>query len=79
MDFPLIEVDWADHWIENEDISLEEAIKDTMPMVGKYSGYLIHETKQMLVIASNLWPETNEVGPTMYIMKKSIIKRSDRK
>lgn len=76
--YPLIEVEWADHWIENEDISIEKAITDTKPMVGKYSGYLIHETKQMLVIASNIWEETKECGPTMYIMKKSIIRRSDK-
>jgi len=76
--YPLIEVEWDDHWIENEDISIEDAKKGTKPIVGKYAGYLIHETKQMLVIASNIWEETQEVGPTMYIMKRSITYRSDK-
>ena len=77
--FPVIEVEWDDHWIENEDMSLEQIKKECRPMVGKYAGYLVHETKQMLVIASNIWEEEGEFGPTMYIMKRSIIKRSDRK
>jgi len=76
--YPLIEVHWRDHWIENEDVSIEQAKKEAKPIVGKYSGYLIHETKQMLVIASNIWEETDEVGPTMYIMKRSITYRSDK-
>ncbi len=77
-DFPLIEVIWDDHWIENEDVTMEKIKKEARPMVGKYSGYLVHETKQMLVIASNIWEEEEEFGPTMYIMKRSIIKRSDK-
>ena len=78
--YPIIEVTWDDHWIENEDVSLEHVKKETKPYVGKYAGYLIHETKQMLVIASNVWQEEDDAkfGPTMYIMKRSITSRSDK-
>ena len=77
--YPLIEVEWDDHWIESDDVSLEHIKKECRPMVGKYAGYLVHETKQMLVIASNVWQEDEEeFGPTMYIMKRSITKRSDK-
>lgn len=75
--YTLIEVEWDDHWIENEDVTLEHAVKEAKPYTGKYAGYLIHETKQMLVIASNIW-EDGTVGPTMYIMKRAVIKRSDK-
>jgi len=80
MEYPIIEVYWDDHWIENEDVTMETIKKECRPMVGKYAGYLVHETKQMLVIASNVWQgeDVTEYGPTMYIMKRSITKRSDK-
>jgi len=82
-EYPLIEVTWDDHWIENEDVTMDHIKKECKPYVGKYAGYLVHETKQMLVIASNVWQEEDEseamFGPTMYIMKRSITSRSDRK
>ena len=56
---------------------MDHVKKEAKPYTGKYSGYLVHETKQMLVIASNVW-EDGSVGPTMYIMKRSITKRSDK-
>lgn len=77
-DYPLIEVHWDDHWIENEDVTMEHVKKGCKPYTGKYSGYLVHETKQMLAIASNVW-EDGDVGPVMYIMKRSITFRSDKK
>lgn len=80
--YPLIEVVWWDHWIENEDVTMEHIKKEASPYIGRYAGYLVHETKRMLVIASNVWQEEDEkevmFGPTMYIMKRSITSRSDK-
>lgn len=79
-EYPLIEVTWDDHWIDNEDVSMDYIKKECKPYVGRYAGYLIHETKQMLAIASNIWQgdEEEKYGPVMYIMKRSIKSRSDK-
>lgn len=80
-EYPLIEITWDDHWIENEDVSMEHIQKEAKPYVGKYAGYLVYENKQVLVIASNVWQGEDEekYGPTMYIMKRSVTSRSDKK
>ena len=85
-DYPLIEVEWADHWQDEGDFTLDEIKKKTKPYIGRWSGRLILETKQMIVIGNNKWdarPDNDEDEDTwsepMYIMKKSIISRSDRK
>jgi hypothetical protein len=84
-DFPLITVRWADHWQDEGDFTLEEIKKKATPYIGKWSGRLILETKQMLVLAGNSWearPDNDEDEETysepMYIMKRAIIYRSDR-
>ena len=79
--YPLITVKWADHFFCSEDMTLDE-IKESgaKPLIGKYSGHLVFENKRMIVLASNLWEEDTDdaIGPTMYIMKKSIVYRSDK-
>lgn len=80
--YPRIEVHWADHFFCEEDMSLKE-IKDEAkgPLIGRYTGYLVEENKRMLVLASNIWEgeEEESISPTMYIMKKAIVYRSDKR
>lgn len=79
--FPTVTVRWADHWIDNGDQSLKDVIKEAKPMYGNYTGFLVHENKQVIVLCSNYWEgeeEDAEVSDPMYIMKRSITYRSDR-
>ena len=79
--YPIITVKWADHFFCSEDMTLEE-IQETNsePLIGSYTGYLVDENQRMIAIASNIWEEDDESGisPTMYIMRRAIIYRSDR-
>lgn len=80
--FPTITVRWADHWIDNGDQSLKDVIKEAKPLYGNYTGFLVFENKQVIVLCSNYWEgeegEDIEVSDPMYIMKRSITYRSDR-
>ena len=76
--YPLIEVQWADHFFDKDDCELEDVIKEAKnPYMGSYAGYLVHENKRMLVLCANVW-EDGTVSCPMYIMKKAIVSRSDR-
>jgi len=75
--YPLIRVKWADHWHETGDFSIEDIKKNAKPYHGEYAGYLVCETKQIVVLCSNVW-ENGDVSDSMYIMKRAIIWRSDR-
>ena len=79
--YPLITVKWADHFFCEEDMTLSE-IQDTNkePLIGVYSGFLVDENQRMMAIASNIWEDDHEasISPTMYIMKRAIVYRSDR-
>ena len=84
-EFPIITVRWADHWQDEGDFTLDEIKKKATPYIGKWRGALIFENKQMIVLAGNSWeprPDNDEEEETfsepMYIMKRSIIYRSDR-
>ena len=80
--YPLITVRWADHFFCEEDMSLEEIRKEAKgPLIGEYSGFLVDENNRMIVLASNVWvgDEEESISPTMYIMKKAITYRSDKK
>lgn len=81
MKYPIITVKWADHFFCEEDMSLKEIIKEAKgPLIGIYTGHLVYENKRMLVLASNIWEadQDESISPTMYIMKKSIVSRSDK-
>lgn len=79
--YPVITVKWADHFFCEQDMTLEEiqvAGKDAL--IGEYSGYLVDENQRMIAIASNIWEDDHEssISPTMFIMKRAIVYRSDR-
>lgn len=83
--FPTITVRWADHWQDDGDYTLEEIKKKAKPYYGEWTGKLLLETKQVLVLGGNMWearPDNDEDEPTwsepMYIMKRSIVWRSDK-
>jgi hypothetical protein len=80
--FKTIEVKWADHWVNPGDHSLKDVIEDAKPMYGNYTGYLVHENKQVIILCSNYWDEEEDgdvvVSDPMYIMKRTIVYRSDR-
>lgn len=80
--FKTITVKWADHWVDNGDHSLGDVVEEAKPMYGNYTGFLVHDGKQVLILCSNYWDEKEEgqiiVSDPMYIMKRSIVYRSDR-
>jgi len=76
--YKIVEVVWNDHFFDDEDKTLKEIVKDAkQPYVGSYVGYLVHENKTMLVLCANVWDDEDLSCP-MYIMKKSIVSRSDQ-
>jgi len=76
--YPLVEIVWADHFFDSGDCELEEIEEEAKtPYMGKYTGYLVHENKRMVVLCANIW-EDGTLSCPMYIMKKSITKRSDK-
>ena len=79
--YPLIKVRWADHWIHREDLTLDEIKENLDAMYGSYAGHLVAESKQVVVICSNVW-EGDEgeaiFSDPMYIMKRAIVYRSDK-
>lgn len=80
--FPTITIRWADHWIENGDQDLKDVIKEAKPMYGNYTGFLVFENKQVIVLCSNYWDGTEgedlSVSDPMYIMKRAVVYRSDK-
>ena len=80
--FITVQVKWADHWVDNGDHALKDVIKEAKAMYGNYTGYLVYENKQVLILCSNHWDDEEEgdtvVSDPMYIMKKAIKYRSDR-
>ena len=76
--YPIVEVVWNDHFFDEEDKTLADIKKDAVkPYVGTYVGYLVHENKAMLVLCANVWAE-DDLSCPMYIMKNSIVSRSDK-
>lgn len=83
--FPTITVKWADHWQDEGDFTLEQIKRKATPCYGEWTGKLLLETKQMLVLGGNKWiarPDNDEEDDTwsepMYIMKRAIVSRSDK-
>ena len=80
--FKRIEVKWADHWIDSGDHDYNNVIQKAKPRYGNYTGYLVFENKQIIILCSNYWDEEGsehlEVSDPMYIMKRSIVSRSDK-
>lgn len=84
--YPLITVVWADHWQDEGDFTLSEIKAKATPYTGEWTGRLIFENKQMVVLGNNKWearPDNDENEDTwsepMYIMKRAIIFRSDKR
>ena len=78
MAYPLVEIEWADHFFDSGDSSLEDIIQTAKkPYIGKYVGYLVHENKRMVVLCANIW-EDGSLSCPMYIMKRCIVSRSDK-
>ena len=76
--YPVVEVEWDDHFFNSGDLPLDEIINDsTEPYKGSYVGYLVHENKKILVLCANIW-QTGELSCPMFIVKKLITKRSDK-
>jgi hypothetical protein len=79
--FDKINVEWADHYAESGDFTLED-IKEKADQIdnyiGDYDGKLVYQNKRVIVICANVWNgeegEENFSDP-MYIMKRAIIKK----
>lgn len=79
--FPTITVKWADHWVDPGDADLKSVIQEAKPLYGNYTGFLVFENKQVIVLCSNYWDSDDdsiEVSDPMYIMKRCIVSRSDK-
>jgi hypothetical protein len=82
--YPQITVKWADHYQDEDDVSLDfikEKASDPENYIGDYTGRLVFENKRIIVICANVWNgeegDDNFSSP-MFIMKKSITYRSDK-
>lgn len=72
--YPIVEVKWADHWIDHGDSTMEEVMENLKPYYGEFIGYEIGNNKQMVALAANIW-ENGEPSEVMYIMKRAIVSR----
>ena len=74
--YPRETIVWADHFIDYGDHQLKD-IQDTSKKayLGEYTGFLVTESKLMVVLASNIW-EDGSISDPMYIMKRAIKTRT---
>jgi len=56
-EFPIVEVQWGDAWIDTDDYTFEEAKKLT-PVIRKTIGYLINTTDDCLILATDLYKQS---------------------
>ncbi len=56
-EFPVVEVWWADAWIDTKDYSLEEA-KKLSPVMRKTIGYLVNTTDNCIILATDLYKDS---------------------
>lgn len=70
-----VTVKWEDHWeITRESMTLEE-IKEkcSEPLVGKATGYVVLNTRKVLVLATNYWESDKTFDGSIFtILKKCI-------
>lgn len=77
--FPLITVEWADHWATetNKPYTVEEIADMAKAVVRETTGYLVYEGKRVLGIASTI-EEDGSATEINFFMKRAIISRSDK-
>jgi len=75
-----IEVDWHDHH-ERHGQGAALTKTELKPMVWRTRGYLVSENDELIEVVRDisLDPDVTDHGASMRIIKKNIIKRSDRK
>ena len=56
-EFPIVEVQWGDAWIDTDDYTFEEAKKLT-PVIRKTIGYLINITDECIILATDIYKES---------------------
>lgn len=80
--FPLITVEWADHYSDFEGTYSRESVKELVKdiCIRQTSGHLIEENKRQLVLASTVDFEDGEYSfcEVFVCMKKTIVARSDK-
>lgn len=75
-----IEVIWEDHH-ERDGQGAALSTAELSPMLWKSTGYLVAENDSMLELARDISAnkDVTDVGASLRIMKKNIVKRSDKR
>ncbi len=73
-----IEVVWEDHH-ENNDWTEPTDEHRLAPQLIRTRGFLVQENDQMIEVARDIYVGGEGIGSPLRIMKKCIVKRSDRR
>ncbi len=69
-----VSITWADHYYDEEPVTLEEVQKNLKAMTRITSGFLIAENKRVIAIASTI-DEDGTFSEVNYLMKRAILSR----
>ena len=69
---PIAEILWEDAWVEVKDFSIKEAIT-FKPVLCSTVGYLIEETDECVILATDLYEKETGVANTPMIIPWSAI------
>jgi hypothetical protein len=69
---PIAEILWEDSWVEVKDFSIKEALT-FKPVLRSTVGYLIEETDECVILATDLYEKETDVANTPMIIPWSAI------
>ena len=69
---PIAEILWEDAWVEVKDFSIKEALT-FKPVLRSTVGYLIEETDECVILATDLYEKEIDVANTPMIIPWSAI------
>ena len=70
--FPIAEILWEDAWIETKDFSIKDALT-FKPVIRSTVGYLIKETEECVILATDLYEKEKDQANTPMIIPWSAI------
>ena len=70
--YPIAEILWEDAWVEAKDFSIKEALT-FKPVLRATVGYLIEETEECVILATDLYEKETDGANTPMIIPWSVI------
>jgi hypothetical protein len=70
--FSIAEILWEDSWVETKDFSIDEA-PAFRPAVRSTVGYLLKETEECVILATDLYEKESPLANTPMIIPRSAI------